>query len=142
MRRITAGMDSEKRNQSQQKNGSKNQSPTWKACGKKGHSQRDCRDSEKTCNYCKGTGHWKADCSRLKRKDRTSTAPTTSPTAKATQPAQTTAATVSEAPKESECKDKLHLQGPIIRIVNINKIECALNALIDTGPPSGFVYRA
>lgn len=140
MRRITVGMDHSEKKSPNQKNGGKFTGNHCKTCGKKGHSQQDCKSSEKICNYCKGSGHWKADCPRLKRKDRAATATTaTAPPAKAPQQTHTTTATITEEEDQQKCKDKLKLDGPIINLTSIKNVPCTLKVLIDTGSPASFI---
>ncbi|KMQ91613.1 hypothetical protein RF55_8496 [Lasius niger] len=135
MRRITYRVDEfEKKNLNQHK-GAKNKDSIHRGSDSKTHGQRDSKVNDGVCNYCKKKGHWKANCLALKRKERTAaTTSSPSPTAKAASPSQPTTAALAETKK-----DKFYLSGPLVKINNINNINCNLNALMDTGSPVSFI---
>ncbi|XP_077258535.1 uncharacterized protein LOC143895354 [Temnothorax americanus] len=156
MCQITSAVGTFERKSSDAHKSSDNKAINCKKCGKKDHSQKDCKDTEITCFFCKGKGHRKVDCPKWKKKN--SSTPGESPAAVAavkdkddvsesTVVASESAAEVAEVPISTVAAVQqdaavIPIKDPIVKIVQLNGKHCDLSALMDTGSPVSFVKDA
>ena len=96
-------------------------------------------NKELFCNYCRIKGHIRDNCFKLKKKE-SSKSPVSTPSP----PVAAVEADNNGVPSTVGCVQSKHNKKVIsdfavIKIVNLNAIDCVLSALIDTGSPISLI---
>lgn len=117
-------------------------------CGRKGHTHHQCK-SDSICFYCKGKGHRQYDCPQKKNLTaKSSPRPTTPSTAASVTAKQSTSDSSPDAPSEfaatvqhhdASQETRLTVISPLVEVCNLQRKDCELKALDDTGSPISFI---
>lgn len=134
IQRITEGaVEVDKRSNTNYKH-FKPKDSSCRSCGKQGHLQKECREREVTCFYCKNKGHRIAACPKLERKACNPPIPN-----RATTKATTTTTQAVAAIELKDIKDEIDINISFLTVNNINSVKCRLRVLVDTGSPTSFI---
>ncbi|KYQ53606.1 hypothetical protein ALC60_00522 [Trachymyrmex zeteki] len=99
-------------------------------------------DKDEICSYCKAKGHRKINCFKLKKKEGTQPASSTTSSVAAAEedtPATSEKSTVAAGTENSS--RAITMDNSVPKVKAIDGINCQLPALLDTGSPVSFVRK-